>query len=199
MLTEYKGSVSNRSLQKVTSMLSKITLSKIMRSKIVSSRFAQPLSSMSILSRLALISLAAIVAIFVVPSVADHSKAQAQSPQRSAEKGGDVARGKYIVESVAMCGQCHTQRDSQGNPDRSHWLQGGPLPYLPTQPDSDWPVRAPRIGGTPPADDADMVKLLTTGIWTTGNRLRFPMPQFRMDRSDAEAVVAYLKSVPSQP
>jgi hypothetical protein len=44
-----------------------------------------------------------------------------------------------------------------------------------------------------------MVKLLTTGIWTTGDRLRSPMPQFRMERSDAEAVIAYLKSlVPTQ-
>jgi len=40
-----------------------------------------------------------------------------------------------------------------------------------------------------------MIKLLTTGIWTTGNPLRAPMPQFRMERSDAEAVVAYLKSL----
>jgi hypothetical protein len=37
-----------------------------------------------------------------------------------------------------------------------------------------------------------------TGIRTNGNRLRLPMPQFRMDRSDAEAVVAYLKSVRKQ-
>ncbi len=60
-------------------------------------------------------------------------------------------------------------------------------------------INAPRIGGTPPANDADMIKLLTTGIWTDGKHLRLPMPQFRMDRSDAEAVVAYLKSVTSQP
>jgi hypothetical protein len=43
-----------------------------------------------------------------------------------------------------------------------------------------------------------MVKLLTTGIWITGNRLRQPMPQFRMTVSDAQAVVAYLKSVKPQ-
>jgi mono/diheme cytochrome c family protein len=59
----------------------------------------------------------------------------------------------------------------------------------------NWPVNAPRIGGTPPANDADMIKLLTTGIWTTGSPLRAPMPQFRMDANDAAAVVAYLKSV----
>lgn len=108
--------------------------------------------------------------------------------------GGSAARGKYIVEGVAMCGVCHTPRDNEGNADRSHWLQGGSVPFMPSEPAADWPVRAPRIGGNPPASDADMVKLLTTGIWVTGERLRFPMPQFRMDKGDAEAVVAYLKS-----
>jgi mono/diheme cytochrome c family protein len=43
-----------------------------------------------------------------------------------------------------------------------------------------------------------MIKLLMTGTWTNGNRLRAPMPQFRMDRTDAEAVVAYLKSLTPQ-
>jgi mono/diheme cytochrome c family protein len=158
-------------------------------------------------SRLRFHSLAATLAIAllasqVTPAFAQSKKTQAQSPQRASEKTGsasDVARGKYLVEGVAMCGQCHTPRDSRGNPDRKHWLQGGSVPFMPAEPDSDWPVRVPRIGGTPPADDADMIKLLTTGIWTTGTRLRFPMPQFRMERSDAEAVVAYLKSLPSQP
>jgi len=128
--------------------------------------------------------------------------AQNQNPQRqskTASAAPNVARGKYLVESVAMCGQCHTPRDSNGNPDRTRWLQGAPVPWLPAKPDSDWPLNAARIGGTPPASDADMIKLLTTGIWTTGNRLRPPMPQFRMDRGDAEAVVAYLKSLTRQP
>ena len=123
---------------------------------------------------------------------------QDSKPQRQSKPAGaatDVARGKYLVEGVAVCGQCHTPRDSNGNPDRTRWLQGAAVPWMPAQPDSNWPLSAPRIGGTPPADDADMVKLLTTGIWTTGDRLRFPMPQFRMDRGDAEAVVAYLKSL----
>jgi mono/diheme cytochrome c family protein len=113
--------------------------------------------------------------------------------------GGAVARGKYFVEGVAMCGQCHTPNDAGGVPDRAHWLQGAPVPFQPSKPDSNWPINAPRIGGTPlPASDADMIKLLTTGIWTTGTQLRAPMPQFRMNRSDAEAVVAYLKSVRAQ-
>lgn len=110
-----------------------------------------------------------------------------------------VARGKYLVEGVARCGQCHTPQNGDGSSDRSHLLQGAPVPWNPAKPDSNWPLTAPRIGGTPlPASDADMVKLLTTGIWTTGTPLRAPMPQFRMDRADAEAVVAYLKSLTPQ-
>jgi mono/diheme cytochrome c family protein len=128
------------------------------------------------------------------PAFAQDSNAKKNASQQPIEKA-DAARGKYLVESVAMCGQCHTPRDSNGNPDRTRWLQGASVPWMPAQPDPNWPLNAPRIGGTPPADDAAMVKLLTTGIWTTGNRLRLPMPQFRMEQSDAEAVVAYLKSL----
>jgi mono/diheme cytochrome c family protein len=129
------------------------------------------------------------------PAVAQNDKSVRQS-----EKDTDdtkVARGKYLVEGVAMCGQCHTPRDSNGNPDRTRWLQGAPILWLSPTHDVNWPINAPRIGGTPPADDADMIKLLMTGIWTTGGRLRAPMPQFRMDINDAEAVVAYLKTVKS--
>ena len=144
------------------------------------------------------LALAGAIAVALLSNGVTRALAQASHPQRESEKTGapaDVARGKYLVESVAVCGECHTPRDSNGNPDRNRWLQGASVPYMPARPDSDWPINAPRIGGTPPASDADMVKLLTTGIWTNGNRLRSPMPQFRMDRSDAEAVVAYLKSV----
>jgi mono/diheme cytochrome c family protein len=132
---------------------------------------------------------------------AENSKAQnssAQHPSKASGAAPDVARGKYLVEGVARCGQCHTPLDSDGNPDPKRPLQGAPVPFLSPNRDPNWPLSAPRIGGTPPADDADMVKLLMTGIWTTGTRLRAPMPQFRMDRGDAEAVVAYLKSLTPQ-
>jgi hypothetical protein len=62
---------------------------------------------------------------------------------------GDVARGNYIVEGVAMCGRCHMPRDSEGNADRTRWLQGSSLPYDPQNPDPHWPIGAPRIGGSP--------------------------------------------------
>jgi len=106
-----------------------------------------------------------------------------------------VARGKYIVEGVAMCERCHTQRDEHGNPDRAHWLMGGPTQTQPTYPSLAWAIREPRIAGAPPGTDAEFVRLLTTGISRTGRAPNPPMPPFRMTREDAEAVLAYLKSL----
>jgi mono/diheme cytochrome c family protein len=161
------------------------------------------------LPRLASFALSAVIALALISSgvtsaFAQNNNAKTNSPKSnhpqhpSKTSGANIARGKYIVEAVAVCGQCHTPRDAKGSLDRTRWLQGSPVPWLPAKPDQNWPLSAPRIGGTPPASDADMIKLLTTGIWTTGNPLRLPMPQFRMDRSDAEAVVAYLKSLTPQ-
>jgi mono/diheme cytochrome c family protein len=123
--------------------------------------------------------------------------ASRESSSRTHGTASQVARGKYIVEGVARCEQCHTPRDSSGALDESHRLEGAPVWLKPPNPGTDWPIVAPRIGGSPPASDAEMVKLLTTGIWRNGVRLRQPMPQFRMTREDAEAVVAYLKSLTS--
>ncbi|MGA9356121.1 MAG: cytochrome c [Terriglobales bacterium] len=129
-----------------------------------------------------------------------HAQSRKAAAAKSApESGGEVARGKYLVEGVAMCVQCHTPRDGSGNLDHSRWLQGAPVLWAPANGVmSNWPLIAPRIGGNPPASDADMVKLLTTGVWTNGKELRFPMMPFRMSEADAKAVVAYLKSVVPQ-
>jgi mono/diheme cytochrome c family protein len=107
-----------------------------------------------------------------------------------------VEHGRYIVESVAMCELCHTPRDEHGNPDRGRWLQGGPAQLRPSYPSPYWALIEPKIGGGPPGTDADFIKLLTTGISRTGSPPNPPMPPFRMTRADAEAVLAYLKSLP---
>jgi mono/diheme cytochrome c family protein len=106
-----------------------------------------------------------------------------------------IARGKYIVEGLAGCGYCHTPRDENGNIDRTKWLAGAPVFYQPGQRVSGWPITAPRIAGLPPGSNAEMITLLTTSVSRSGRPLRAPMPSFRMTRTDAEAVVAYLKSL----
>jgi mono/diheme cytochrome c family protein len=130
-------------------------------------------------------------------------RTRAQTPQnrekQSAAAGGtnsgEIARGKYIVEGVAMCGTCHTPRTDSGEIDQQRWLDGAALWLLPAHPTADWPLKAPRLAGSPAASDQELVQLLTTGIWKTGRRLKAPMPQFRMSLADAEAVVAYLRSL----
>lgn len=130
-----------------------------------------------------------------IPASAQNTKSSATSAASRAEAGGQVVRGKYLVEGVAMCGLCHTPHDNRGQADPAHPLEGAALWLNPAMPTSDWPLRAPRIGGTPPATDEQMVTLLTTGLWIDGKRLRPPMPQFRMSKEDAAAVVAYLRSM----
>jgi len=72
---------------------------------------------------------------------------------------------------------------------------GGALKWRPMYSDPAWATTAPRIAGQPPGTDDEVIKLLTTGIWKTGSPPNPPMPQFRMNRQDAEAVLAYLKSL----
>lgn len=70
------------------------------------------------------------------------------------------------------------------------------MPYLSARPDPGWPILAPRIAGLPPMTDVQMITLLTTGICpNTGKPLRAPMPSFHMTPADAQAVLAYLKSL----
>jgi mono/diheme cytochrome c family protein len=106
-----------------------------------------------------------------------------------------VSRGKYLVEGVAECWTCHTPRDEHGDPDRTRWLLGAPVVFRPTIDMSNWAERAPRLSGSPPGTDEDFVKLMMTGISRTGRPPRQPMPRFQMTREDAEAVLAYLKSL----
>ena len=108
-----------------------------------------------------------------------------------------VARGRYVVEDVALCTRCHTPVDANGVRDRARWLMGGQVGIHPTVavPSGDWAMVAPRLAGRPAGTDEDFVRLMTTGISRRGTSLRQPMLQFRMSQADAEAVLAYLKSL----
>lgn len=119
----------------------------------------------------------------------------ATSATQPTATSAQIARGRYIVNDVAMCINCHTPRNGSGKIETTQLLKGGPVFFQPAQPMSDWPNLCPRIAGNPPGTDQEMITLLTTGIWNTGKPLRDPMPTFHMTREDAEAVVAYLKSL----
>ena len=107
-----------------------------------------------------------------------------------------IQHGKYLVEHVAMCVQCHTPRNAQGELDRTRLLQGAPIPVPAPFPMSQWAFEAPKIAGLPGWLAEDAMRLLQTGKSAQGYTPRPPMPPFRMTQEDAAAVVAYLKSLP---
>jgi mono/diheme cytochrome c family protein len=107
-----------------------------------------------------------------------------------------VSRGKYLVESVAMCVQCHTPRSQTGELLETRYLQGSPVPVsAPPNFRIEWAYKAPAIAGLPGYTIQDGIKLLMEGITPDGRTPKAPMPKFRLSRSDAEAVVSYLKSL----
>ena len=107
-----------------------------------------------------------------------------------------IQRGKYLVENVAMCADCHTPRDDKGQFDRTQWLQGNLLDIKPDHPmPFPFAAVAPPIAGLPGFTDEKAVKFLETGIDLTGKPAMWPMPQFRLNHDDAVAMVAYLRSL----
>ena len=113
---------------------------------------------------------------------------------KSAPPAGDaqIKRGQYLVERVAMCGECHTPKTDQGEYDRTAWLQGDVLDYKPVHP-MPFVAVAPGIAGLPSfATDEQAMKFLETGTNSLGKRAMPPMPQFRFNHDDA---VAYLRSL----
>ena len=116
--------------------------------------------------------------------------------QKGSTTAASVERGRYLVEDLAMCGECHSPRDSQGQLDRSRWLQGAVVWFSPTVMQPDWAYRAPALAGLPSFTDADMTMVLEKGLQPTGREIRPPMHLYHMNHDDAMAIVAYLKSLP---
>jgi len=136
------------------------------------------------------------------------TRALAQSPQPPAPVSstarataetvlprGNIEHGHYLVEHVAMCTECHSGRDGQGNIVASEHFLGAPIPFVPPWPNG-WATRAPRNRGLPGYTDASALRLLTQGaIGRNGEQLRPPMPRFRMSVQDAADVIVYMRSL----
>jgi len=126
------------------------------------------------------------------------SNAPAQAP-----KGG-IERGRYLLEHVSLCSDCHTPRNSIGVPNRSLYLAGASKKINPMGEDvpnitpdketgiGDWKreeIAELLISGTKP--DLDNVQgLMSEVIQGTPHGFK------EMKREDALAIADYLKSIP---
>lgn len=107
-----------------------------------------------------------------------------------------IERGRYLVEEVGKCGECHSPRNANGELDHSRWLQGAPTWIMPVQRDPTWALRAPGIAGFPSFTEEQGETILERGIGPNGFPLRRPMHTYHLKHEDAVAIIAYLKTLP---
>jgi hypothetical protein len=117
-------------------------------------------------------------------------KNAAQAPAQTS-----VERGRYLVEDVAMCEECHTPRDRNGNLDESRRLQGAQIWIMPVHSNPNWANNAPPLAGFGEYTDQQGEDVLERGIGPNGETIREPMHIYHMNHADAEAIIAYLRSL----
>jgi len=108
----------------------------------------------------------------------------------------ELERGRYLVEALAHCGECHTPRDALGGLDTSAWLAGAPNPSgrgrIPdlSPPEFDWSA-------------VDIAYYLETGFTpdfdSAGGSMADVVTNFsQLPESDRAAVAAYIKALSSE-
>ena len=118
----------------------------------------------------------------------------------AAADSAQIEQGKYLVEEVAKCGDCHTPMGEGGKPDTANALKGAMLTFQPVKEVKGWHKSAPGLTLSSRLwerwGDAGMLKFLTTGVNPNGHPAGPPMPMYKLKTADAEAIIAFLKSLP---
>ena len=107
----------------------------------------------------------------------------------------ELERGRYLVEALGHCGECHTPRNKLGGMDRTRWLAGAPNP--------SGKGSIPNI--TPAKlnwSENDLMTYFTSGFTpdfdTVGGHMTEVVENLKqMPESDLLAIIAYLKAVPA--
>ncbi len=106
----------------------------------------------------------------------------------------ELERGRYLVEALAHCGECHTPRNALGGLDRDAWLSGA------ANPSGDG-----RIPGLTPDrlnwSAGDIAYYLETGFTpdfdSAGGHMVEVIENFaKLPAEDRQAVAAYVKALP---
>jgi mono/diheme cytochrome c family protein len=118
-----------------------------------------------------------------------------------AGQGSDaiVTRGRYIVETAANCGGCHTPLDAAHQPIATKTLAGGRVfaerGFRAVAPN----ITSDRATGIGAWSDAEVADALRLGRHRNGLPIGPPMPTDlyrRISDVDVAAIVAYLRTVP---
>ncbi len=108
--------------------------------------------------------------------------------------------GRYLVEEVAKCHECHTPKLENGDFDKSKWMKGAVMEYAPIKPIENWHKTSPDL--TPSGrlwerwKEEGIRNYLLTGLTPRGTKAGPPMPTYKMKAADVEAILVYLKSLP---
>jgi mono/diheme cytochrome c family protein len=122
------------------------------------------------------------------------------TPPAQAPKSG-IDRGRYLVEHVSLCGDCHTPRNFIGAPKRSLYLAGASAKtgFLGEDVPNITPDKETGIGDW---KREDVAELLLTGTKPDLDNVQGLMAEVvehgykNMTKADALAIADYLKSVP---
>ena len=121
-----------------------------------------------------------------------------ETPPRVSPRGPTVENGRYLVESVANCWSCHTQRDFHTGAMVGAHLAGGSMPDD-TNPKRTWAppnlTRDPATGRLAKFSEDQFVARMRAGRALPGS----PMPWDgvrHIEEEDLRAIYRYLKTVP---
>jgi len=122
-------------------------------------------------------------------------------PPPLAPKAG-IERGRYLVDHVSLCGDCHTPRNSIGVPKRALYLAGASAKtgFLGEDVPNITPDKETGIGDW---KREDIVEILLTGTKLDLDNVQGLMAEViehgykNMTKEDALAIADYLKSLPA--
>lgn len=105
-------------------------------------------------------------------------------------------RGRYLVEGVAHCGECHTPRNLLGGFVRERWMAGGPA----AEGKGSVPNITPHEDGIGDWSLADIAYSLETGFTPEFDSFGSSMVSVqenmaKLEKADRDAIAAYLKAV----
>jgi mono/diheme cytochrome c family protein len=128
----------------------------------------------------------------VIMTVTSFGQDAKQTPQ--------VERGKYLAEQVSRCQDCHTPKTATGEFVKEQWFKGTTLNVTPSAPIADWHQKSPDITSTSALwqrwGQDGLVAFLQTAKNPRGGKAGPPMPAYTLTKDDAEAIVAFLKTLP---